>query len=128
MQNSKVDKDEAEPKVAERKSVEKAKAQLSESRPLIMSQALPDGFHSLEFENGRFIGFIKDNKRNGKGKYVWTDGNEFEGDWVDDLKEGDGTFHWACGDVYEGKYSKDKREGTGLKTYANGDTYEVFPI
>lgn len=126
MQNSKLEKVEAEPKSDEKRSEDRAKAQLSESKPLIMSQALPDGFHTLEFENGRYIGFIKDNKRNGKGKYIWKDGNEYEGDWVDDLKEGNGTFRWACGDIYEGQYTKDKREGTGLKTYINGDTYEVF--
>lgn len=126
MENSKVDKEEPVARTGDRKSVDKAKAQLSESRPLIMSQALFDGFHTLEFENGKYIGFIKDNKRNGKGKYIWNDGNEYEGDWVDDFKEGSGTFRWACGDIYEGQYSKDKREGTGLKTYANGDSYEVF--
>lgn len=122
MENSKVDKAELE----KQQSDEKAKAALYESKPLIMSQALADGFHTLEFENGKYIGYIKDNKRTGKGKYIWADGNEYEGDWQDDLKEGNGTFRWACGDIYEGQYSKDKREGNGLKTYANGDTYEVF--
>lgn len=98
----------------------------SDSKPLIMTEALPDGFHKLEFENGTYMGYLKDNKRNGKGKYIWHDGNEYDGDWVDDLKHGEGVFTWNCGDVYEGHYTKDKREGHGTKTYSNGDSYEVF--
>ena len=128
MTGSKIEKEEADTKTAEEKSAEKAKAQLNESKPLIMSQPLADGFHTLEFENGKYVGHIKDTKRNGKGKYIWNDGNEYEGDWVDDLKQGHGTFRWACGDIYDGDYSKDRREGTGLKTYANGDIYEVFLV
>jgi MORN repeat len=103
----------------------RTRAQLTESRPLVINESLEDGFHRLEFENGTYIGYIKDNKRSGHGKYVWNDGNEYEGDWLDDMKEGDGVFRWQCGDTYQGQYSGDKRAGQGTKTYANGDTYTV---
>ena len=85
-----------------------------------------DGWHSLDYENGTYEGYIKDNKRNGKGRYTWHDGNRYEGDWVDDQKEGMGKFSWTTGDVYEGEYKADKRHGVGVKNYNNGDSYEVW--
>lgn len=106
----------------------------SKSRPTNEKPAKPsaglkgsvaDGYHSLEYENGTYEGYIKANKRHGKGKYTWKDGNWYEGDWVDDLKDGTGKFSWTTGDCYEGEYKKDKREGAGIKIYANGDKYEV---
>lgn len=87
-----------------------------------------DGWHSLEYENGTYEGYILNNKRNGKGKYTWKDGNYYEGDWVDDQKEGTGKFVWTTGDVYAGEYKGDKREGVGEKIYSNGDKYEVKEV
>lgn len=84
-----------------------------------------DGWHSLEYDNGIYEGYIKNNKRNGKGRYTWKDGNYYEGDWNDDQKEGMGKFVWTTGDVYEGEYKGDKRQGVGVKVYSNGDKYEV---
>jgi hypothetical protein len=88
--------------------------------------SVADGWHSLEYENGTYEGDIKANKRHGKGRYTWKDGNWYEGAWVDDVKEGMGKFVWTTGDSYEGEYKKDKRHGAGIKIYANGDKYEVL--
>ena len=90
-----------------------------------LKSSVADGWHSLEYENGYYEGDLKNNKRHGKGRYTWKDGNWYEGDWVDDLKEGTGKFCWTTGDNYEGEYRKDKRDGVGIKVYTNGDRYEV---
>ena len=95
------------------------------SKPIVMMGSYKDGFHRIKFENGVYEGEIMDNKRNGKGKYIWADGNVYEGDWLDDKKSGSGRFEWANGDSYEGGYYNDKRDGTGVKYYANGDVFEV---
>lgn len=87
--------------------------------------SVANGWHSLEYENGLYEGYVVANKRHGKGRYTWKDGNWYEGDWEDDLKHGTGKFVWTTGDSYEGEYNKDKRDGVGIKIYTNGDKYEV---
>lgn len=83
-----------------------------------------DGLHTIEFENGVYEGYMKDNKRNGKGQYTWYDGNQYYGDWVDDIKEGQGNFVWSNGDRFVGDYFNDERNGKGIKTYKDGDEYK----
>jgi len=39
---------------------------------------------------------------NGKGKYEWDDGREYDGDWKNNLMEGKGIFTWKDGSRYEG--------------------------
>jgi hypothetical protein len=87
--------------------------------------SLPDGIHRVQFDNGEYQGEVKDNRRCGRGRYTWKDGNFYEGDWVDDVKHGQGVFVWAYGDKYEGAYFHDQRHGFGKKQFANGDIYEV---
>lgn len=107
------------------KTVDRSKSKPKEASKRLKG-SVADGWHSLEYENGMYEGDVKNNKRNGKGKYTWQDGNWYEGDWVDDQKEGMGKFSWTTGDVYEGEYKGDKRHGVGSKTYSNGDKYEVL--
>jgi len=41
------------------------------------------------FTNGdKFIGEVKDGKKNGLGMYVYADGSAFKGQWTDDQLEG----------------------------------------
>lgn len=94
-------------------------------KPVAIRGTLVDGWHRVEFENGIYEGYVKDNKRHGEGLYVWSDGSRYQGQWHEDLKHGTGKFIWPTGDVYEGEYCRDKRHGPGIKAYASGDRYEV---
>jgi hypothetical protein len=98
------------------------------SKPIAIRGTLVDGWHRVEFENGVYEGYIRDNKRDGEGSYVWSDGSRYQGQWMDDLKHGTGKFAWTTGDLFEGEYSRDKRHGSGIKTYASGDRYEVTSV
>ena len=82
-----------------------------------------DGEYRIEFSNGQYEGEIRNNRRNGYGRYLWNDGSSYEGDWVNDKKHGEGIFRWPSGDVYSGNYVTDRREGLGTKEYAQGDKY-----
>jgi MORN repeat len=95
------------------------------TRPIAIRGTLVDGWHRVDFENGVYEGYIRDNKRHEEGTYVWSDGSRYQGQWADDLKHGTGKFVWTTGDVFEGEYLRDKRHGSGIKTYASGDRYEV---
>ena len=68
---------------------------------------------------------VKHNKREGRGRYTWSDGNYYDGDWHKDLKHGPGIFSWHNGEKYEGEFFEDHRHGVGIRQYANGDMYEV---
>lgn len=83
-------------------------------------QFLNDGLRPVQNYEGEY----EDNKKNGKGKFVWTSGSVYEGEWKDNTKNGRGKFTWADGDVYEGEWKQDNKNGMGKYTYANGDVYE----
>lgn len=95
----------------------------------------------------RYNGEFKDNKKQGKGVYVWSDGAKYTGDFADDQASGRGVWEFASGDRYEGDVvnavmvgkgvliSKDgskfegtfadgKPHGRGTYVFANGDKYE----
>ena len=37
-----------------------------------------------------YEGETKNGKKEGKGKYIYNNGNRYEGDWKNDIKEGKG--------------------------------------
>ncbi|MEO8386425.1 MAG: caspase family protein, partial [Betaproteobacteria bacterium] len=75
----------------------------------------------------RYKGEFRDNKKQGKGTYIWANGNRYEGDFVDDEPSGRGKFTFASGDQYEGEYSKGAFNGKGVFISKNGDkTVGIF--
>ena len=69
----------------------------------------------------RYRGEFRENKKQGKGAYIWANGNRYEGDFVDDEPSGRGRFVFATGDQYEGEYSKGAFNGKGVFIAKNGD-------
>ena len=63
-------------------------------------------------------------KREGYGKYVYTDGSVYEGEWFNDKKEGMGKYTYKDGTVYEGEWLDDVKHGTGKCVYNLGNIYE----
>jgi hypothetical protein len=45
---------------------------------------------------------------NGKGTYVFPNGNRFEGEWSNDVKHGYGVLTYVNGERYEGEWQGDK--------------------
>ncbi len=45
---------------------------------------------------------------NGKGTYVFPNGNRFEGEWSNDVKNGYGILTYVNGEKYEGEWQGDK--------------------
>ena len=71
-----------------------------------------------------YEGEYKAGKKEGRGIYRSADGDVYEGEFKANKKEGRGISRWANGDVYEGEYKAGKREGRGIERYADGDVYE----
>jgi hypothetical protein len=51
------------------------------------------------------------NGKQGWGRYYYSNGNIYEGDWKDDLKSGRGKMNYSNGEVYEGMWVKGKKSG-----------------
>ena len=48
------------------------------------------------------------------------DGEVYTGQFVNKMKEGKGKFVWSNGDMYEGERKGDVRHGEGVMTFGNG--------
>lgn len=71
-------------------------------------------------DGSRYVGEMKNGRRNGSGVMTWPSGSKYVGEWIDGEQGGEGTYIWAEGDKYVGHWSKGKRDGTGTMTYTNG--------
>ena len=71
-----------------------------------------------------YEGYWKDRMRNGKGRYIWANGDVYEGSYKDGLRHGKGTNIWSDGHTYIGNWVDSRREGKGLMVYPDGSKYE----
>ncbi|KAG0501141.1 hypothetical protein HPP92_001213 [Vanilla planifolia] len=60
----------------------------------------------------------------GCGKYLWTDGCMYEGEWRRGTTMGQGKFSWPCGATYEGEFKAGFMDGYGTYIGCSGDTYK----
>ncbi len=77
----------------------------------------------------QLLGQWKENKKHGKGTYIWGPaskwaGDIYKGDYVDGNRTGQGIYNYANGNVYEGQFKENKMHGKGKMKYANGTVKE----
>ncbi|XP_061359323.1 phosphatidylinositol 4-phosphate 5-kinase 1-like [Gastrolobium bilobum] len=107
--------------------------------PVAVEKQLPSG--------DIYIGSSLGNEPHGAGKYLWSDGCMYEGEWKKGKASGNGRFSWPSGATYEGEvvdcrmdgygtlisvdgntyrglWVSDRKHGFGKKCYVNGDVYE----
>ncbi|MFY8011220.1 MAG: caspase family protein [Saprospiraceae bacterium] len=61
------------------------------------------------------------NCQNGRGIYLYADGNKYEGDFQNGFANGTGKISYYNGDVYEGEIEKGSLHGKGMMISANGN-------
>jgi len=87
-------------------------------------------------------------RKHGKGKIIWANGDQFEGNFVNDLRDGMrafylsppplfltlrfpiqgvGVFKCVDGSMYEGEWKDDQYHGRGKQISKIGGTYEGDP-
>ncbi|KAL8125193.1 phosphatidylinositol 4-phosphate 5-kinase 1-like [Apium graveolens] len=71
-----------------------------------------------------YEGEWKKGKASGKGKLWWPSGATFEGEFKSGGMDGFGTYTGSDGDSYGGGWVNDRKHGYGMKRYKNGDYYE----
>ncbi|CAI8597061.1 unnamed protein product [Vicia faba] len=102
-------------------------------------------FKEKSFFNGVYFGEFKSKVFHGKGKYTWSNGTIYEGDWVDGKKSGKGRIIWPCRKKFKGEVSKNdclgneaeknrcvyignwknnKKDGRGTVKWACGDVLD----
>ncbi len=59
-----------------------------------------------EYDEGIYIGHLKDNKRNGLGQMTYKNGDIYRGEWKDDEKHGDGIIIKKNGIIDKEKWEK----------------------
>ena len=75
-----------------------------------------NGIGKIIFVNkDEFEGEFRNNSINGKGTYTWfSDKTKFICDWKDNKMVGDGQFFWPSGKKFEGNLRDNSLNGTGL--------------
>ena len=80
--------------------------------------------HIKTYDEGKYEGQLKDNKREGKGTMLYNNGDKYEGEWKNDVIEGRGKFYWNDGEIYEGDWKNGVRDGKGIDIYIDKEKYE----
>lgn len=60
-----------------------------------------------------FEGEFVNGKIEGRGTLTDSTGNKYVGTFIDSMRDGNGVEKMVSGDIYEGQFSKDKRSGYG---------------
>ena len=59
----------------------------------------------------------------GKGLYVWKNGQQLDGEWKNRQLNGQGRMTFAYGDVYAGQFVNGQFAGQGSYRWSSGDEY-----
>ena len=60
---------------------------------------------------------------NGQGTYIFSDGENYVGEWKDGEENGQGTYTFSDGAKYVGEFKFGKRNGQGTYTFYDGGKY-----
>ena len=71
-----------------------------------------------------YEGYLFNNKRDGKGKFTYENGDYFIGNWHKGLRNGKGKLYNKNGSlIFEGNFVNDQMEGNGKYIYPTGEYY-----
>ncbi len=77
------------------------------------------------YENGKktdvVIANFHNGKKTGKGKYIYANGDIYEGDYLNGKKQIKGKYTWLNGSFYIGRYKDSKANGYGKLTLVKSD-------
>ncbi|THU61519.1 hypothetical protein C4D60_Mb07t24160 [Musa balbisiana] len=72
----------------------------------------------------KYCGTLLGNVPEGSGKYIWSDGCIYEGEWRRGIRHGRGKITWPLGAVYDGEFSGGYLHGNGTYTGPDNLTYK----
>ena len=71
------------------------------------------GYQVYDNNSGTYHGEFRSDKRHGKGKFTYPDGDEYEGEFVAGKREGFGKYTYHSGGYYEGEWLAERMHGSG---------------
>jgi len=75
----------------------------------------------ISAEGGRYTGETGlDGKRQGRGEYIWPNGDRYTGDFAEGVKNGNGILYFANGDKRVGVWKNDTLHGPATYYYSVG--------
>lgn len=74
------------------------------------------------YYHGNFFGGVKE----GEGCYFWADGSKYTGTWANDEMSGHGCFQWADGRYFQGQFQSGVMHGYGNYVWQDGRKYEGY--
>jgi hypothetical protein len=74
-------------------------------------------------DGGMYIGELKNDKKDGRGKMIFSGGDIYEGEWVNDKQHGRGKMIWANGASYIGFFDNNEKSGIGEYVWNDGASY-----
>ncbi|AIY41193.1 MORN motif family protein [Collimonas arenae] len=88
-----------------------------------LASATPSTPDAVTADGGRYYGPLVDNKRQGKGRVEWANGDIYEGNFDKGLFSGKGKYTSGANFLYEGEYKAGSRTGQGRSVDATGSVY-----
>ena len=83
-------------------------------------------FVSLD-EKESYVGTFRMGKRHGQGRYIFRNGDVYEGEWLNDEMAGYEIYKFSqLGEQYCGKFLHRKRHGRGKYQFSDGSYQMVF--
>ena len=64
-----------------------------------------------------------ENKKEGKGVYVYPNKDKYEGEFKGDKRGGYGVYFFEDGHVYQGEWEDDQEQGQGTLTISSGKNF-----
>ena len=81
-----------------------------------------NGFGKYIYSDGDvYVGQFKSTYRHGFGEYTYHEGDYYKGEWVWSTREGLGKYIWPSGNIYVGEWDDNAQNGLGVKFVKNGD-------
>jgi len=88
-----------------------------------ISENMKHGTGAEKTKEYEYIGEFKSNKRHGKGKILYHNGEHYEGEFFEDKMTGVGSYKWVNQHTYEGDFLDGKMHGEGLYKWPDGTEY-----
>ena len=83
-----------------------------------------NGTGTMVWSNGdQYVGEWKDGKFHGVGTLTWSNGIKYAGDWKNGIEDGIGTVTWPNGNKYIGERYNAQAHGQGTFIWSDGSRY-----
>ena len=80
--------------------------------------------HRIYANGSVYLGEMSEDKRTGKGVYLFDSEDLYVGDWSENCIHGQGCYVFRSGEIYKGELRKGLKHGFGTFFYKDGRIYE----